>query len=89
MTYKTYQEAREAAIAHHQKGEFAEAMEIFAAVRPQFPDDRVDIDYFRSCLAVRLDDTALTYQILDDLLAAVCFTRCGFILAKGQIDPLE
>ncbi|HLF91018.1 MAG TPA: hypothetical protein VI451_18890 [Anaerolineales bacterium] len=69
MTYKTYEDARTMIAAHHQNGEYAKAMSILDSIRPQFPDDQVDIDYFRACIAVRLENTPLTYQILDDLLA--------------------
>ncbi len=67
MTYKTFEDARTAAVTHLQNGEYAEAMTLFDTIRPQFSDDRVEIDYFRSCLAVRLENTALTYQILGEL----------------------
>ncbi len=67
MDYKTYEDARNAAVAHYQNGEYTEAMIIFDAARPQFPSDRIDIDYYRSCLAARLKNTTLIYQILDEL----------------------
>jgi hypothetical protein len=68
MTYKTFEDARTKIVAHHQNGEYDKAMGILDAIGPQFPDDRIDIDYFRACIAVRLDNTVLTFEILDSLL---------------------
>jgi poly(3-hydroxybutyrate) depolymerase len=69
MNYPTYQEVNAAAIGHYQKGEFAQALEILNEAVGQFPANRTEADYLRSCLAVRVNDIPLTYQILDKLYA--------------------
>ena len=67
MIYKTYQEADTAAMAHYQNGEFAQALDILNQAVAQFPAHRTDADYLRSCLAVRVDNISLAYQIFDSL----------------------
>jgi dienelactone hydrolase len=69
MTYKTYEKAYTVAMSHYRRGEFAEAFEIFNSVGSHFPDQRTEIDYLRSCLAVRVNDYDLAYKILDAFYA--------------------
>ncbi|HNB51547.1 MAG TPA: hypothetical protein PK530_06370 [Anaerolineales bacterium] len=69
MPYSTYQELNDAVMAHYPKGEFSQALEILNAAVGQFPEHRTDADYLRSCLAVRVNELPLAYQILDALYA--------------------
>ena len=69
MNYATYQAVNAAAMAHYQNGEFSQALALLNAEAPRFPENRPEADYLRACLAVRTDNHALTYQILDGLYA--------------------
>ncbi|MCB9133950.1 MAG: dienelactone hydrolase family protein [Anaerolineales bacterium] len=87
--YTTFQEAYNAAIALYQNGEFGPALDLLTEIGPQFPADRLEADYLRSCLAVRVDNVPLTYEILDAFYADGIWLAEGIFRASPSFAPLQ
>lgn len=88
-TYTTFQEAYNAAITLYQNGEFGPALDLLTEIVSQFPDDRIEADYLRSCLAVRVDNVSLTYQILDAFYADGIWLSDGIFRNSPSYAPLQ
>lgn len=89
MTYSTYQDLNDAAMAHYQMGDFAQALALLDAEAGQFPASRREADYLRSCLAVRVGDVARTYQILDAYYAEGIWMDEALFRNSPSYAPLQ
>lgn len=89
MTYSTYQDLNDAAMAHYQTGDFAQALALLDAEAGQFPASRREADYLRSCLAVRVGDVARTYQILDAYYAEGIWMDEALFRNSPSYAPLQ
>jgi len=89
QSYSSFEEANAEALALFQKGEFSTAMGILEDIRPDYPDRRADIDYLRSCLAVRLGDQVLALQIFDDLLNEGIWFSETLFRGSPSYQPLQ
>ena len=89
MPYSTYQDLNDAAMAHYQTGDFAQALALLDAEAGQFPASRREADYLRSCLAARVGDVARTYQILDGFYADGIWMDENLFRVSPSYAPLQ
>lgn len=89
MTYSTYQELNDAAMAHYHNGDFAQALALLDAEGGQFHLFRREVDYLRSCLSVRVGNAARTYQILDAFYAEGIWMDENLFRISPSYAPLQ
>jgi len=67
--YPTFATLNEKLVELFQAKQFAEALDFVTAEGPRFPDDRVDVDYWRMCAAARVGNLPLLIQIAEQALS--------------------
>lgn len=69
MPYETFAQLNEAMFEHFQSKRFAEALALIEAEGDSFPNDRMDIDYWKMVSAARLGNKSLVFAIARKSLA--------------------
>lgn len=69
MPHSTYAELNEQMSLHFQNKEYQQALDLILGVGPNFPAERILVDYWAMCSAARLDNRFLVYQIAEQFHA--------------------
>lgn len=69
MEPASYEQVYNQAIVHIQAGEYEAALKLLTEEGGRFPDERINVEYLRSCAAVRVGQTPLALEILQTLLS--------------------
>jgi predicted esterase len=69
MPYTSFQQLAEKMVEHFQNKEYAQALELILAEGDNFPDDRMDADYWKMVSAARVDNRKLLFDVAHKSLA--------------------
>lgn len=69
MPYTNFAQLNEAMIKHFQNKRYPEALKLILEEGGHFPDDRMDVDYWKMVSAARIDDRQTVYAVARALLA--------------------
>lgn len=69
MSYKTFAELAQKMVEYFQNKQYAEALELILTECDNFPDDRMDADYWKMVSAARVENRKLVYEIAHKSLA--------------------
>jgi predicted esterase len=89
MEPATYEQFYNQAMAHHQAGEYETALALLTEEGGRFPNERTNIEYLRSCAAVRAGQTPLALEILQTLLSEGVWFSEHILRNSPSYAPLQ